>query len=77
MLAARTSRRYPPLPEASWIERLARRGFHAKLQQLRDGRIDVHEAGHVDSFGSEDCEDSLRATLSVHDPSTYRRLSGF
>ena len=40
------------------------------LRRLRNGRIDVVEAGRERSFGPADAE--LRATITVHDPAAWR-----
>ncbi|HVY79217.1 MAG TPA: cyclopropane-fatty-acyl-phospholipid synthase family protein [Solirubrobacterales bacterium] len=50
----------------------ARAVVSAALAHLRDGRIDVREAGRERSFGPADAE--LRATLTVNDPAAWRSV---
>ena len=65
----------PGRPRTEWLDRLARRGFHAMLSRLREDRIDLVEGARVNSFGSGESEDSLRATLTVQDPALYRAMA--
>ena len=65
----------PGRPRTEWLDRLARRGFHALLSRLREDRIDLVEEARVDSFGAGESEDSLRATLTVQDPALYRAIA--
>jgi cyclopropane-fatty-acyl-phospholipid synthase len=65
----------PGRARTGWLDRLARRGFHAQLSRLREDRIDVVEGARVDSFGAGESEGALRATLTVQDPALYRALA--
>ncbi len=51
-------------------DQLARTAVSQVLRRLRNGRIDVIEAGRERSFGPAGAE--LRATIVVHDPAAWR-----
>jgi cyclopropane-fatty-acyl-phospholipid synthase len=51
-------------------DQLARTAVSQVLRRLRNGRIDVVEAGHERSFGPAGAE--LRARITVHDPAAWR-----
>ncbi len=51
-------------------DQLARTAVSQVLRRLRNGRIDVVEAGHERSFGPAGAE--LRARVAVHDPAAWR-----
>jgi cyclopropane-fatty-acyl-phospholipid synthase len=51
-------------------DQLARTAVSQALHRLRNGRIDVVEAGRERSFGPADAE--LRATIAIHDPAAWR-----
>jgi cyclopropane-fatty-acyl-phospholipid synthase len=51
-------------------DRLARTAVLQVLRRLRNGRIDLLEAGSERSFGPGDAE--LRARIAIHDPAAWR-----
>ncbi len=51
-------------------DQLARTAVSQALRRLRNGRIDLIEAGRERSFGPADAE--LRATLTIRDPAAWR-----
>ncbi len=57
----------------SFLDRLARNQVHKKLEQIREGRIHLHEAEGQHSFGS--VPDGLEAALHVNDPGFYSSIA--
>jgi cyclopropane-fatty-acyl-phospholipid synthase len=58
----------------SWVHRAFRRALWSRLEHLSDGLITLREGDAVRRFGSEG-PSGLRAEITVHSPSLYRRLA--
>jgi len=60
-----------PTSTYRWIDQFAKKIFHAKFSEITQGRITVRE-GHTErSFGREDKDYALHATIIVHEASFY------
>lgn len=54
------------------LNRIARRGVHSRLEQLKEGRITLRFDGDAHVFGSGD---ELAATVAVHEPDFFAALA--
>ncbi|WP_386338203.1 cyclopropane-fatty-acyl-phospholipid synthase [Xanthomonas citri pv. citri] len=60
---------------ASWTDRLLRKRLLATLGQLRDGQLQLHEAGTVATLGTATGAQALQMQLRVIDPGFYRQAA--
>jgi cyclopropane-fatty-acyl-phospholipid synthase len=54
-----------------WFDRLARAAVHSRLRGLRQGRLTIIEGNERFTFGDPSAGESHRATITIHDPSSY------
>lgn len=58
-------------PQSRWIDQFAKKIFLSKFQEISFGRITLKE-GHTEyTFGKDNAEDALHATIIVHEASFY------
>lgn len=58
-----------------WGERWLRQAVFRRLEKLERGCVVVADADGAREFGRADPDYPLRATVTIHDPSAYRRLA--
>lgn len=60
-------------PRGSWLERVCRQQVLKRLQQIRNGRLVIHEDGHHYVCGEANAE--LQAEVYIHDPEAWRSMA--
>ena len=60
-----------PTSSYRWIDVFAKKIFHSKFSEIQHGRVTVKEGHNEHTFGKDDPDFPLHATIIVHDASFY------